>query len=409
MRQVIISGSSDRLSSSATEYNSIRFHKGPAWKPTESQRQELSSGTFKVISLFVQLTASPGSGNNYQFTVRNNAVDTSAVVTISDSETEGKIEDLSIPIVAEDLLSLKVVPTSTPDTASAKWAVVLETEGDGKVFYISGQDNSLNTALPSELNNLDSGSNWSLPVLNSVNKDQITPLAGTFKDFYVELDGTAGTGSDGWIFKPRKNGVESGMAVYVLGSATTGNDTSNTFSVVAGDTVDLSNAIRGNSANVNNRKVMWGITFECDTEEYPMLAGTSNNLHRTNTEYNYITGTDATWTSTEGSREMLTTFSTLSKLYVKLGKSPGTGTSYKFTIMKNGVATDSEVTIEDGNTTGNDTVNIVECSDFDVLSIRCIPTSGPFGSPVQTNATWSFAIKSIFPFPNSLMLTGNGI
>ena len=266
MRQIIISGSADSLHSSNTEYNSIRFHRGPAWKTTESERQELSSGTFKVISLFVKLTASPGSGNNYQFTVRNNAVDTSAVVTISDSETEGKIEDLSISIVAEDLLSLKVVPTSNPDAGRAKWAVVLETEGDGKVFYISGQDNSLNSGLPSELNNLDSGSNWALPALNSVGKEQITPLAGTFKDFYVELDGTAGTGNaDGWIFKPRKNGVESGMVVYVLGSATTGNDTSNTFSVVAGDTVDLRNTIRGNSANVNNRKVMWGITFECDT------------------------------------------------------------------------------------------------------------------------------------------------
>jgi len=398
----MISGGANNLHSTVTEYNSLRFHRGPTWNPTESTRQEFSPGTFKIISLFVKLTGSPGAGNNYKFTVRNNGSATTASLTISDSETSAKITDLNIPIVATDKLALEVVPTSTPNVVKAKWTVVLETEGDGKVFYISGQQNPLNGSIPTELNNLDSASNWSASALNSVNKEQIMSLSGTFSDFYVELGGTAGSGTDGWIFKPKKNGADSGMSVNILGSSTSGNDTVNTFSVVAGDTVHLENIVRGRTAN--NRNARWGIVFDCDTEEYPVLSGSSNNLHSTNTEYNYITGTDATWNATETNRRMLTSCATLSKLYVKLGQSPGAGNNYKFTIMKNGVATDLNVTVGGTDTTGNNTSDIVECDDFDELSLRSEPSS----TPTTTDVTWGFAVKSIFPFPNSLTMVGHG-
>ena len=72
--------------------------------------------------------------------------------------------------------------------------------------------------------------------------------------------------------------------------------------------------------------------------------------------------------------------------------------------MKNGLATNLAVTISDLLTAGNNTGDVIEFDDFDDITLRCVPSS----TPTVTTAKWGIKVKSIFPFPNSLMMGSHG-
>lgn len=403
MRQVIVSGTTNALHETSTEYSSITFHNNYTWFGTEANRQEMSPGSFKITGLHVQLTTAPGAGNSRDFTVRLNAADTAVTVTISGTDTEAFIVDQDVAVVATDKLALKTVPTSSPTEADAIWTVTFETEGDGETHIINGQFDLLNGAIPDEINHLMGGSNWSVTGIGSVNKDQVMPLAGVFSDLYVELDGTAGpTGSDGYVFTLGSDGTDTGISVAILNGSTTGNDTTNTLTVAKGDFVHLISTTRGNPTN---RRVKWGIVFNADeADKFPIMGGSTNSLNATTTEYNYLSSANINWHATQTERTQLTQCMRLSNLYIELGQAPGAGNDYEFTIMKNGVATDLTVQISDVSVRGNNTTDVIEFDEFDTVSIRCVPTS----SPAVTDVTWSVAGESMFPFPNSLMMVGHG-
>lgn len=84
------------------------------------------------------------------------------------------------------------------------------------------------------------------------------------------------------------------------------------------------------------------------------------------------------WNSTENvSRGVVAVPSTGKQLYVKLGAAPGTGKSFTFTIVKNGVDTLITCPIADLATTCNDTVHTGTFAAGDTLSVKSVPSGTP--------------------------------
>ena len=122
---LVCGGSDNNLPDVDTEYIGLISTYLPTWLATEASRQQLSQGcVFK--KLYVALSGSPGTDNNYAFTVRQNAASPGSglVVTIADAATSGNDTSNDVTIAANDNVNLMVVPTSAPTVRDAYWGMV---------------------------------------------------------------------------------------------------------------------------------------------------------------------------------------------------------------------------------------------------------------------------------------------
>jgi hypothetical protein len=78
-----------------------------------------------VYGLRVVTTGSPGSGQNYVFTVHKNQVATSLTGTISNTSTTVYDDTNSFSVVAGDVLSLKAVASASADNTGGVFAAVV--------------------------------------------------------------------------------------------------------------------------------------------------------------------------------------------------------------------------------------------------------------------------------------------
>lgn len=81
----------------------------------------------------------------------------------------------------------------------------------------------------------------------------------------------------------------------------------------------------------------------------------------------------------------------LSNFFVQLTNPPGAGTSWEFTILKNGSVTPVTVVIADTATSGSDATHIVSFSAGDTVAVQSTPT----GTPGSTNEMyWNIQVGS---------------
>jgi hypothetical protein len=84
------------------------------------------------------------------------------------------------------------------------------------------------------------------------------PVAGNLSKFYVNLDGSPGTGNS-YTFTVRKNGADQiDLQVVISGSATSGSDTSGSVSFAAGDLISIESTP---ASSPTDRGARWSATF----------------------------------------------------------------------------------------------------------------------------------------------------
>jgi hypothetical protein len=67
---------------------------------------------------------------------------------------------------------------------------------------------------------------------------QFMPVAGTISEFYVNLDGSPGSGNS-YTFVVRKNGADTPVTCTISGTDTTGYDLTNSVDFDAGDLISV--------------------------------------------------------------------------------------------------------------------------------------------------------------------------
>lgn len=123
-----------------------------------------------------------------------------------------------------------------------------------------------------------------------------------------------------------------------------------------------------------------------------VLLGGSNAALSTasSARYNFISfggnGNVADWDQQENDQQVpVPAAGTFRNLRVETEAAPGAGTSYQFTVRKNGVATTLTVTISGTNTAAVDTANSFTVVAGDEIALECIAAS----TPTVTIARWS--------------------
>jgi hypothetical protein len=136
-----------------------------------------------------------------------------------------------------------------------------------------------------------------------------------------------------------------------------------------------------------------------------LVGGQADSLNTTNgaVEYNSLYG-GYTWIATEQGRQgVVTAPGVLSRLFIRLSGSPGTGYSYRFRVRVNGAyPTDTlDVTISDTSTQGSDLVHSVTVAKGDKVCLECLTS----GTPTARAASWNTTFTPTNP-NECLLLAG---
>jgi hypothetical protein len=389
MKQRLIGGFYDLLNASATEYNAIAG--GVAWTGTENHVTTAISPPGTIRKLRVKLSAAPGAGKSYTFTLRYAAsggamADSTLTVTISgDATTSGADVSHDVAVAAGGKVSISCVPSGTPTAVYATWTMEFEgTNAKESLLIISAYCYSSSTTYVAV--GYVRGASYTA---NEAYCYRPCPTAGKIKNLYVELSVDPGTSPDAYRFTLRQD-TGGGMAnttltTTITANNKTGNDTSHEVIVSVGDI--LSFMIEPlNSPGVASSAFI-GMTFEATADgESLILGGTYDDLHTTDTEYAYLCPgpLNAIWTATEGNRYQLGQTCTFKNLYIKLSAAPGSGKSHTFTVRDPGGSTGITVTIADANTAGNDTAHTHDIADDEYVGLE----SSHSGTPAVGDSFW---------------------
>jgi len=96
-----------------------------------------------------------------------------------------------------------------------------------------------------------------------------------------------------------------------------------------------------------------------------------------------------TFTASNVASEPVPTAGHASKLFVYMTSAPGTGQSYTFTLLHNGIASTLTAAVSGSATTASDTTHSVALSAGDTIAIEVNPTSGATSS---SQVAWGFLL-----------------
>ena len=120
---VILGGSSNDLSTSASEFNFLN-NESAAWATAEANLV-IDWPAVELKYLTIQLENSPGaSPNSLAFTVRDDGAGTALDVTILDPDTYGRDTTHSVTPAAGSAICIGVIPNDGPAAGNAYWGVV---------------------------------------------------------------------------------------------------------------------------------------------------------------------------------------------------------------------------------------------------------------------------------------------
>ena len=368
--QPIIGGFEDNLNPAAVEYNAVMG--GYQWNAVENQVWQVIPTGGTIDSLFVELSAAPGAGDSYTFTLMVNGAPSALALTISGAvDTTGNASS-AIALVAGDTVSIRSEFVVAPAASRARWSTLwIPTIADESILLSNHVSHNAITVY-GEMQGITSP-----VVVNEILVQIPLPTAGTFKKLYVELSVDPGNAPDAYSTTLRDAAADTALTVTIIADDTTGNDSVNNVVVAAGALIDIK--IIPLNVPVATPYVAIGMVFISDTSgESLIMGGSSADTPAISaTEYLNLGGTGAaTWNAIEDQRYSLTQASVLSKLYVVLSGAPGGATSYTLSIREAGGDTGLTTTIVGAATTGNDLVNTYISSDGDTVDAKVVTTAG---------------------------------
>lgn len=370
---------------------------------TASFRDQLISSAGTMQNMRVLLTVAPGVGTSYVFTLYKNGSATALTVTISGTATTGSDTTHTVTVAAGDALRWEYTVTGTPATTRPSLSVeyVGDTTNESQILG-SNPDTSLSGGATTQYLPL---SGTGLPTTVEQSSRQLIATSGTIKKMYVNADGAPGAAKT-ITFTLMVNGSATALTCNMSGAAaTTANDTSNTVSVSAGDTVSMRVSYSG--AAIGTSFINFGVTFLASTaNEFPIIAGTSADPSTSATNYCDLVASDnESFSATENQRQAVGSVWYVKNMYSKVTTAPGAGKSWALKLRQNAADTALTNTISDANTTANATTTIT-LALYDALSVSFTPSGTPTSS---AEIYWAFTGTFVTPtvatmVPNSMIM-----
>jgi len=118
-----------------------------------------------------------------------------------------------------------------------------------------------------------------------------------------------------------------------------------------------------------------------------IVGGGTNDANLAGSAVRYVPMFNAgRFTNESDAQQIVPVGGSLSRLYVRLNGSPGSGDSYTFTVRRNGADTSLSCTISGSATDCSDTADSVQLQAGDLIAIAAVPTSSPTGRQMSWTA-----------------------
>lgn len=258
------------LSTSATEYGALQGC--AANSATLSNRDAVIPTAGTISNLFVETSDFPGSAKSYTFSILKNGSSTSAPsCSVSGAgSTTCSNTGTSLSFAAGDTIAIEVVPSGTPTAVRARWAVKWTPTTDGENLILGSSGSAMNTAGATRyLSPSGTSNSWG----SSEATFQTLGLGFVMKKWFVAL-GTAPGGAASYTFKNRIDLADGAMSIAISGANTTGSDTTNTNTIVAGNKINISSLSASSPASSIPK---WGFVADTSGSFTPTPTSTPTN------------------------------------------------------------------------------------------------------------------------------------
>jgi len=358
----------------ATRYNAFMGNASSSWSGTEATQPVGSSYTIK--NLYVTLSGAVGGTTVHVLTLRKNGADTGLTITTGAASTTFTDAVNTVSVSSGDVLSWKLV-TSGAGGAAVFIRIGYEMEGGS-----SGDGAPILTG--EVTNNLSASATRYLPIQGGIlsttsgNAETIIPTAGIINSAYMVLGGTPGAAKS-YTATLVKNTVDTAIVITISGTNTTGNDTSNSVSVAAGDKVYWR---IDPSGTPTARMVGIGVRWLPTTDGEYIHTGVSAAPSASAAQYGSAGNSNFGGINQRGGSVPNSNY-TIKNLYVDVDTAPGSGKSIELAVMSAGSATSVVATISNTATSASDTANSATTSTGGIVEVRSTPTGTPTMSIVR--------------------------
>lgn len=356
---------------------------------TETNVQIIAPCSGTLENLYID-GDNPGSGNTIAVTARINEADSTLTCTITNGNTTASDNTHAPSVSAGDRICFKIVTSASLGAGYYIYKLCMNLVSSDTVSGIAGY-----SSITGSSNNIYFAPSGGYSDSTEEKAVCIIPTSGTIKNLRVRHNVAPGTGNTS-TYTVRKNESNTSLTCALTNTDVTASDTSNSFSVSAGDRITILYTKTNTPADST---IKFALEWNPDTSGEAIMLGT----------WNYSGSGDdlpsvsaETWTNAGGRAtrfqisENWATYSifsantTLKKLYVRVGTAPGVGKSWAFEI-NNGYDTGSGIvaTISDTNTDANDTTHTSSVTGPEVIEIDVTPS----GTPSATGSVkWGFVV-----------------
>ena len=383
---------------SATEYQDPQGDGLGEWGSLQIANRSILPSSGTVTNLVVLLTVAPQNGagaQSFTYTLFADGLTTGLTCAISEDATSCTDTSNTATVSAGQTLSVQSVPANTPTVAIPTWSMVFNsTTTSESVLMAAGTGNSADTRYFKFHGDEGTGST------TIATQELVVPTSGTFKNLYVEKT-DPGVGNT-FIWTVLENVSSAGVTCTLTSGQTECSDTTNSFTVVAGDLVTVQFTQTGTPTASNSNR---GITFVSDTEgEFLFgLSDTGNSCTGAAPCYVLVAGGNTVDTTTETEVDEVANAMTMKAIRVVLNTTPGAGNSYDFTLRDDVAGTALTCQIADSATTCNLSTDVSVALNS-LIATEIQPTSGPsaaalrigyvgFLEPATTRRTWLITKK----------------
>lgn len=388
-------------STTIQNFTTINNRAVASWAAAVANRNSLIPDTGILKQWRIELTVAPGAAKSYTYELYKNGAATGYQIVISGAGVTSGTNDTELAIAAGDLISMSCTPAGTPAAAGVKSSMIFESSTIGNVPLICGSETSVG-ATTDRYNAMLGGVNWAATVAGT-NVQVMCPSSGTIKNLYISTNSAPGIGSS-MTFTVAKNGVDTALVATVSGALTVASDVANSFTVVAGDLLEIHYTI--GSGAPGGKIASWGAVFvPNDSTRQPILSGNNDATNVAAENYNQTQQSNLLFTATETNVANMNSINMrLRGLAVKLDTASGGG-SWDGEVQKAGVATALTTATINDTVLHQDTTNVVEYPVNTTFTFNLSPNT-------PTNPTagaWGLEVDIYVPGIQSRAMRGCGI
>jgi hypothetical protein len=363
------------ISASGTVYSSVSG--ASSWATQEARVFCIAPENLTITSVDFWAVAPGGAGKKREIQVRVDQVDKLGC-DIEDTETHCSATG-SIPVTAEQVMSVKFVPTNTPAASVARWSVGISTAGEHASFMCGTTKGAMLTASGGLyiLNGIDDTTGTAAFI-----SEFLVSTPGVVDNLYVRLSVAPGAGKSR-TFEVKKNGAADGTGVscQIADTDKTCSDTANSGSILAGEDIVLAETVSGAVAGTRGN---FAIRYTADRAGTLMIGDSiPDNVDLSNNRYWWWSGHQGTYDSSEDHQSWQSNQPIMECYRVHFeasGPPGGFGGAYAMTIRENGADSDLTCTMSDPATTCSDD-GLIVVTDGDNKFTKEVDPIGPGNTP----------------------------